>query len=171
MEAQVQEVTPVNTDLDWAFAEFTQQPEVQISNTMDVERILWALKRLDREEEALKKSKKEAEEFYKSRFNTIDDRREFLKGNIKGFMDSSKMDKVQLPSGTVSKTTRSKWMWPENSTELLSWLKLRAPKTVRIKEEVDKDAVKGWVAEEGKGEIPPMVNIEEVESIMIRRRG
>jgi hypothetical protein len=122
-----------------------------VQNTMDVTRMIQAIRGLERQVELHTLQDQESRAFYADRKRRCEERMGSIKASILGFLHQEGLKNIQTPAGTAYQRSLTQRQWPDDAT-LLAWATSSAPQAIRVKQEVDKRAAVEHIR--ATGEIP-----------------
>jgi hypothetical protein len=122
-----------------------------IQTTMDVTRMIQAIRGLEKQVEFLTLQDQESRAFYADRKRRCEERIGGIKAAILGFLRQEGLKTMNTPAGSVYQRSLTQRQWPDDAT-LLAWATSSAPQAIRVKQEVDKRAAAEHIR--GTGDIP-----------------
>jgi hypothetical protein len=141
-----------------------------ISDNMQLERVLWSLQKAEKDAESLDLQRKQSGQWYDTRLQKYADRAEFLKQQIKNYLENNKINKVATPSGTMFLVKRDSYVYPEDMTKVFEWAKTTGDATlirvVPAVESLDKVAFKKYV--KATGDTPDGVELVSKTTVQIK---
>jgi len=114
--------------------------ECEIVNTMDVTRKLWVIAQIEKQIAQYELQDRESRAYYADREAKCEQRIEFMKRNILGFLQFNNLTNLQTPNGTAYQKAVTTKHWPSDDI-LIAWALAYKPEAIRIKREPDKKAI------------------------------
>lgn len=121
------------------------------ANTMDVTRMVYAIRSLERRMEQYALQERESREFYNRKKKQCEERVDMVKRSILGFLDQQSLKNLATPAGTAYTNATPLKEWPSDEL-LLAWARIHCPEAVRTKHEPDRRAISTHIAK--TGEVP-----------------
>ena len=88
---------------------------------------------------------------------------EYLQGVLRPWFEEQGEKSISLPSGRVRfRKVPDKFNFTDE-TAVIAWAKVHQPKSIRVKEEIDKNEIKRYIKE--TGEMPDGVEVEKPEPV------
>lgn len=158
--------------------EFVEQEEFKINDLQGASWVFRKLRDIEKKEAEIKavadNEKALIEKWFNNETEGLKNDREYFEGLLKEYYLASKREdkrfKLSTPYGKVSSRKTKKWNY-EDEDQLKEYLKANDIAAIKVKEDIDKVALKkifkNGVNEE-TGEVLPFVSVEEVESVSVK---
>lgn len=142
---------PTQLTIDHLTPLFPDDEEGEFINTMDMTRCIYAIRQIEKRIAQLKLQLGEAEEYYRRKVAQHQERIDFLKRNILGFLQQNDMRNIQTPCGTAYQKDVTTKLWPSEE-DLLAWVRAHIPDAIRTKLEPDKRLIGEHI--KSSGDVP-----------------
>jgi hypothetical protein len=110
---------------------------LSVQTTMDVMRMVQAIRELEKRIELFTLQEQESRAFYGDKKRRCEEQAGRVKAAILGFLKERGLKNIQTPAGTAYQRTLTQRQWPEDAT-LLAWAATSVPRAIRVKQELDK---------------------------------
>ena len=131
------------------FGEDANNDETPILDTMDAAKKIYGIKATEKQIAMLELHAAEATAFFKKRIAACQQRIEFLKTNLQGYLNHNQLKNLSTPYGIVYQRTINSKHWPEIDV-LVEWAQLHLPTAIRSRFEPDKKALYDHITATGE---------------------
>lgn len=142
--------------------------DLKAATMVDITRRVAVIKKLERKSDFLVGAMRQTTKFYRDRLDQIEASIDEIKGQIRAYMDYAGVRNIPTPVGTAYQKRLEEVEWDD--AKVMAWLGTQGPelasRCTRTKVELDKNAIKAFMAETGT--VVPGITFTPKEKVYVR---
>jgi len=149
------------------FYDEPEESELQINETIDVDKYLKKLRKFDKKIDERKKYRDQVNNLVKFHIDIIEEQKQYYETALKQYLLESEQKTIQVVEGTIRTRSQDKYHYPEDF-DPIPFAEDNCPEIVQIKKSVLLNDLKKYIKDTGN--IPEGVEIKKEDSFSYKLR-